>query len=119
MTDAPERPKLRDVGPIYVTYSAAQQYARDAQRVYSDGERLEPEEARRDLTELLLESHRVEGDTETPERWRFKRGSLGIQIDARVVRERSRFSAVDLLVVVQAHSRFMTSRSWARERNRH
>ena len=105
MTDQDERPRLRDAGQVYVTHAAASAYARDAARVYAEGRPLQIEEARRELTELAMEAKRIEGDTETPERWRFRRSSLGVDLTARIVRERSQYSDATILVVVSITAR--------------
>lgn len=88
------KPTLADAGQVYVTLRATQDYAA-ASRTTHD-EPLGIEEARRELTELLLDAVRVEGDTETPERWRFRRKSEHIDITARVVRERGGVSVVSV-----------------------
>lgn len=79
MTDA-ARERLGQTGAVYVTLAAAQQYA--------DASRLQIETARRELTEHLLDATRPESSAwESPEQWRFRRRSAGVDITARVVRE--------------------------------
>lgn len=99
------QPKLCEVGQVYVTLAAARQYAESARHVYAEGETLQIEEARRELTELLLDAHRVQGDTETPERWRFRRQSVGVDLNVRIAREGR------LLVVVGLTARVQPPRS--------
>ena len=88
--------RLADEGQILVTQRAAEQYA--------DAARLGVEEARRELTVVLLDAHRVAGDTETPERWRARSRTLGIDVSARVVRQDG------LLVVVGCSRRTIPCR---------
>jgi hypothetical protein len=61
MTDpnAKPKPRLSAEGHVFVSLAAAQQYAR-AMRM--DDVR-ELEEARRDLTELMLDAYRTDGDS--------------------------------------------------------
>ncbi len=77
MTDpnATPRPRISAEGHVYVTLAAAEQYAR-AMRI--DG----IEEARRDLTEVMLTAHRTDGGSV---RARIK--PRGIDLSARVVAE--------------------------------
>ncbi|MBI4822427.1 MAG: hypothetical protein HY791_39570 [Deltaproteobacteria bacterium] len=80
------RQRLSEIGTVFVTLTAARSYLAASARTHD--ERLDGEEsARRELTLLLLEAVRVQGDTETPERWRFRRRSERIDITARVIRE--------------------------------
>lgn len=105
MTDpnaGPPRPRLSAAGQVYVTLAAAREYARASQRTHE--EPMREEEARRELTELLLDAVRVEDDTEDPERWRFRRRRDSIDISARVVRDGR------LLVVVSVTARGYPSR---------
>lgn len=81
MTDAP-RPTLAELGAcVYVTLSAA--------RTYGAHERLRDEEARRELTEQLLDARRVEQGEESggPQLWRMRRRSTGLDVTARVAVE--------------------------------
>lgn len=78
MTDEP-RQRLGDTGQIHVTAAAAQSYA--------DATGLQVEEARRELTDYLLDAVPVSGGSGDVEAWRFRRGSAGIDISARVTRE--------------------------------
>jgi hypothetical protein len=77
VTDAP-RPTLAETGHVYVTLSAA--------RTYADHERLKDEEARRELTELLLDARRVEQGEQPggPQLWRMRRRSTGLDLTARI-----------------------------------
>ena len=84
------RPRLATMGQIYVTLTAAEQYA--AQR------RLRPEEARRELTEVLAEHARVVDET-SPMRVRARSRVNQIDVSARVAREGV------LLVVVSIDAR--------------
>ena len=86
MTAPSEKLKLSEVGQVYVTLASARQYLAASRQTHEaplNGE----EDARRELTELLLDAVRVEGDTSNPERWRYRRKSERIDISARVVRE--------------------------------
>lgn len=75
-----QRRRLGTTGHIYVTYAAAATYAAALG--------LRPEEARRELTELLLDATRPENAAwETPERWRRRSRNAGVDITARVARE--------------------------------
>lgn len=78
---APTDPRryLAAEGQIYVTASAAAAYA--------DARGLQPEDARRELTTLLLEARRGTTEPGKPELWRFRRQSAGVDISARVSRE--------------------------------
>ncbi|MBI2374751.1 MAG: hypothetical protein HYV07_12215 [Deltaproteobacteria bacterium] len=81
-----ERQKLSEAGQVYITLAAARQYLEASRRTHEAP--LEGiEDARRELHELLLDAVRVEGDTEAPERWRYRRKSERIDVSARVVRE--------------------------------
>jgi hypothetical protein len=92
VTETADRPRLGAQGQVYVTLAAAQSYA--------DAERLGIEEARRELTEYLLEATPSgDGTAGHPERWRFRRRSTGLDITARISREGK------LLVVVAANVR--------------
>lgn len=86
----PERPLLGSLGQIYVTLRAAEDYAGD--------ERLRAEEARRELTELLLDA-RVRDPAAEPMQVRARSRASGIDLSATVVREGR------LLVVTSAHAR--------------
>ncbi len=88
------RPPLSSQGQINITLRAAKQYV-GASRATHD-EALGIEESRRELLELLSQAVRIEGDTETPERWRFRRKSERIDITARVVREGGIMSVVSV-----------------------
>lgn len=81
------RPRLGEQGQVFITIAAAQSYA--------ECRRLRPEEARRELTELLLDAR--EGST--PGAYRARSRVSQIDISAKVVREGR------LLVVVSASAR--------------
>lgn len=81
--------RLADAGQVYVTMAAARSYAAAMS--------LREEEARRDLTELLLDAHRT--DPGPPELWRYRSRAQGVDISARVSREGP------LLVIVAASIR--------------
>lgn len=88
MTDQPPpKPTLAETGQIYVTLAAAQQYAAH--------ERLRDEEARRELTVLLLDAR----ETSDPGKWRMRRRSSGLDLTAHVRLEDG------LLVVTHVHVR--------------
>lgn len=75
---------------LYVTYAAA--------KTYADATGLEPEPARRTLTELLLDAN-PRGITESgAERWRYRKGDR-IDMEAHVIRENG------LAVVIHLHVR--------------
>jgi hypothetical protein len=93
IVDTP-RPPLSSQGQINITLAAARQYSAASKRTHD--ETLGIEEARRELLELLSQAVRVEGDTEAPERWRFRRKSERIDITARVVREGAIMSVVSV-----------------------
>lgn len=78
MPDA-QRPTLAETGHVYVTLSAARTYGA-AERIRGD------EEARRELTELLLDARRVEQDERPgePQLWRMRKRSTGLDITARI-----------------------------------
>lgn len=84
-----DRPRLGTLGQIYVTLTAAERYAEE--------QRLRPEEARRELTELLLDA-RVQEEGQTM-RVRARSRTTQIDVSATVVREGR------LLVVTSIHSR--------------
>jgi hypothetical protein len=82
----PERKTLGSSGQIYVTLTAATTYA--------EARRLRPEEARRELTELLLGATlRTDGS------WRVRSRATGIDVSARILHEGA------LLVVVSLSAR--------------
>lgn len=70
---------LCETGQVYVTLAAAQEYAHL--------QRLQVEQARRTLTEYLLEATRSGDVWDQAEGWRYRRKSSGVDITARVVRE--------------------------------
>lgn len=80
------KPRLGTLGQVYVTLAAAEQYQRTTD--------MRIEEARRDLTELLLDARE-----QTSGSYRYRRKSDGVDISARVVREGK------LLVVVSVNAR--------------
>lgn len=84
---------LGETGQIFVTASAARTFAHHTS--------LLPEEARRRLTSLLLSAKQtnrpIAGE---PERWRFRRQSTGLDINAHVSREDD-----GLAVIVYVHVR--------------
>lgn len=70
------------IGVVYVTLAAAETYAA--------AEQIQIEEARRELTELLLDAARVKGEPSArgaTELWRCRRRSTGLDISARISRE--------------------------------
>lgn len=70
---------LHETGTVYVTLAAAQTFARAAG--------LQMEEARRRLTELLLDARRM-GETDSgAEQWRVRSRTTGLDIGAHVARE--------------------------------
>lgn len=75
-TEAAFRRTLGETGQVYVTLAAS--------RAYGAIERLGDEEARRELTEMLLDAK--ESET-TPGQWRFRRRSEAIDITARVSKD--------------------------------
>jgi len=82
-----DRPTLASAGQVYITLAAARTYAQATGR----GE----EEARRELTELLLEARlRAPATVERPAEYRYRSRALRTDITARVVVEGS------ILVVV-------------------
>lgn len=91
MTDA--RVTLGQTGQIYVTDAAAKTYADE----YGIG----VAEARRELTEHLMQASRPASDTGTPELWRRRSRSAGVDISARVSRERG--MAVVVAINVRDH----------------
>lgn len=62
--------RLADTGTVYVTLRAAREYAHSV----DVGE----EEARRELTTLLLDARRRAEDAPPYERWRLRRGPVDI-----------------------------------------
>ena len=68
---------LGTTGQVYVTYAAAQDYAARAD--------LQIEEARRELTELLLDATARAAEPGRPEPWRLRSRTAGLDISARVV----------------------------------
>lgn len=83
---------LSQQGAVYVSHAAAATYARD--------EDIGLEEARRELTELLLDARQVERD---PDQWRLRRRSEQLDVTCRVVRDGR------LLVVTSVHVRALNS----------
>jgi hypothetical protein len=74
----PGAERLYQTGQIYVTASAA--------RTYADWGGWQVEEARRDLTELLLDATQRETER-PPELWRIRSRTESVDITARVARE--------------------------------
>lgn len=95
--NAPPRPKLGTEGQIYVTLRAAEEWlaANDFGGV---------EEARRDLTELLVDAHRVDSK---PDQVRYRSRAEGLDLQAHVVPEGK------LLVVASVQVREVTRGSRA------
>lgn len=100
--NATPKPKLSTEGQIYVTLRAAEEWlaANDFGGV---------EEARRDLTELLMDAHRVDSQ---PDQVRYRSRHEGIDLQAKVVEEGR------LLVVLSIYVREIPSRDAARARQR-
>lgn len=69
---------LYQTGQVYVTFAAAQAYARHCD--------LQLEQARRELTEYLHEATRV-GTEDQPELWRRRSRTEALDVSARVSRE--------------------------------
>jgi len=88
------RPKLSTEGQIFVTLAAAEAWleANDFSGV---------EEARRDLTRLLMDAHRVESE---PHQVRYRSHADALDLEARVVEEDG------LLVVVSINVRELASK---------
>jgi hypothetical protein len=84
-----DRPRLATLGQVYVTLTAAEQYAKQRS--------LRIEEARRELTELLLDARVL--DEAPPMRIRARSRATQIDVSARVLREGR------LLVVVSVEAR--------------
>lgn len=79
MTDDP-RTYLHQTGTVYVTAAAA--------RTYGEETGLRPEEARRELTEYLLDATQTAPAQDgRPEAWRRRTRSSGVDVTARVSRE--------------------------------
>lgn len=87
-TDGAFRATLGETGHVYVTLDAA--------RAYGAHERLDDEQARRELTELLLDAKEI---NDHPGQWRFRRPITGVDITAQVRQE------TRLLVVVSVSVR--------------
>lgn len=85
-----ELPRLVTLGQVYVTLTAAEQYARQRS--------LRIEEARRELTEILVDHGRVLEET-SPIRVRARSRATQIDLSARVSQEGR------LLVVVSIEAR--------------
>ena len=66
--------RLADTGSVYVTLSAARTFAAHVGA--------QPEEARRELTEILLDATERKGGS-----WRTRKRSIGIDVTARVRHE--------------------------------
>jgi len=85
---------LGTTGTVYVTMAAA--------RSYAGARGLGEEEARRELTELLLDAKHQPGADRPPyESWRFRRRSADVEVSATVSRE----GRLAVIVAVQAHVR--------------
>jgi hypothetical protein len=87
--------RLGDTGQIYVTWDAAESAHAEHDRWHSPGA------AARELTALLLDATAGAGDRgmwESPERWRFRRKSVGLDITARVTRQ-GRLAVVESISV--------------------
>jgi hypothetical protein len=84
------KPRLSTEGQIYVTLAAAEQYLAQA------GSLEGIESARRELTTLMLDAYRTDGD---PDCCRYRNSSRGIDLTARVSKEGR------LIVVISAHVR--------------
>jgi len=89
-------PRLGERGQIFVTAGATESFSSELSRI--DGRSWRSEEARRYLTELLIEG-RVAREDETPWKVRVRTRSSGLDISANVIREGR------LLVVLAAHVR--------------
>lgn len=77
----PERRSLGETGQILVTQRAAREYAA-ARGGLGD------EQARRELTELLIDAKPQPSRNQPPyESWRFRRRSAGVELCASVSRE--------------------------------
>jgi len=90
VTNAPPKPRITTEGHVYVSIAAAEQYA----RAMSMDPVRELEEARRDLTELMLDAYRTETGTV-----RMRNNKRGLDISARVAKEGR------LLVIVSVETR--------------
>lgn len=90
MTDPP---RLGERGQIFVTLAAA--------RTYAEARRLAPEEARRELTELLLDArcNREATDSDKTAHYRARSRTTQIDLSATVIQEGR------LLLVLSAHGR--------------
>lgn len=91
---------LGEVGQVYVTLAAAKQFAAAAG--------IQLEEARRTLTELLLDARRMGESGSGAEQWRHRSRQSGWDIGAHISREGP------LAVVVHVHCRPVQAR-WRRE----
>ena len=87
----PRGPALGSLGQVYVTLAAA--------RTYATARGLLEEEARRELTERLLDARQKESEPGAPELWRYRSRAHGVDISARVSHEGP------LLVIVTVSSR--------------
>lgn len=67
---------LEQTGPVYVSHAAAATYA--------SAEDIGLEEARRELTELLLDARPRESD---PDQWRTRKRSTDLDLAARIARD--------------------------------
>ena len=101
MTDA-TRPLLSSLGQIYVTLAAALEYARP---IAGESEGMRDEEARRELTELLVESARVREEHDGQIVVRARSKTLGVDVTAHVVREPPLLVVVHVSVRVEPASR--------------
>jgi hypothetical protein len=86
---------LADTGQIYVTHDAGGSYAAH--------EHCGLAAATRELTEYLCDAKPAGATATGAERWRFRRGSVGLDITAIVIRERR--LAVVVAVNVRSDSR--------------
>jgi hypothetical protein len=93
MTDAV---RLGSTGQIFVSLAAA--------RTYADAEHLQLEEARRELTEILLDATATPAEPGRPEGWRARSRTTGIDVSARIVRE-GRLAVVVRVQVRHYHRR--------------
>lgn len=79
MQEQSTKPTLASQGQLYISRTAAKTYQEFAE--------LGTEEARRELTEILMEARPVEDKGDGKERWRYRRQSEHIDITALVSRE--------------------------------
>lgn len=117
MTDAPANPLLSTRGHVYVTLAAARTYLEQTDsKTLADLtlDRAAIEEARRDLTELLVTKGRIRGASEHDLSVEFRARDIGARIDV----QGSASIEWPLVVITRVHVRTATDETKAERQAR-